>query len=113
MTFPSSLGRAGLVNQLDTATGWPGTQRRPDRKGPRSKKARRRNIILAVITVFIMLSGGAVVAGGYYFDSVKLPNDIPLPESTLITYATGEPMAKLGDKNRTIIDRSKIPDMVK
>ncbi|TMM40161.1 MAG: penicillin-binding protein [Actinobacteria bacterium] len=86
----------------------------PGRKGPRSKKARRRNIILASLAVFIMLAGGAVVGGGYYFDSVKLPNDIPLPQSSVITYADGKtPMAKLGDTNRTILPDNQIPDILK
>ena len=88
--------------------------RGPGRRGPRGKKARRRNIILASLAVFIMLAGGAVVGGGYYFDSVKLPNDIPLPQSTVITYADGKtPMAKLGDTNRTILPSDQIPDIVK
>src|SRR5205823_3845790 len=91
-----------------------GSGRGPGRKGPRGKKARRRNIILASLAVFIMLAGGAVVGGGYYFDSVKLPNDIPLPQSTVITYADGKtPMAKLGDTNRTILPADQIPDIVK
>jgi membrane peptidoglycan carboxypeptidase len=95
--------------------GGPGEPGRgPGRKGPRSRKARRRNIILASLAVFIMLAGGAVVGGGYYFDSVKLPNDIPLGQSTVITYADGKtPMAKLGDKNRTILAANQIPDIVK
>src|SRR2546423_10776261 len=69
------------------APGGPGGPGGParGRKGARSRKTRRRNIILAVIAVFIMLSGGAGVAGGYYFDSVQLTSDVPLPEATLIT----------------------------
>ena len=89
--------------------GGPRSGRSRGKKGPRSKRARRRNIALAVVAVFIMLGGIGVVGVGYYFDSVPLPNQTKLPESTLITYAGGEPMAKIGDQNRTIVGNDQIP----
>jgi membrane peptidoglycan carboxypeptidase len=78
---------------------------------PRRKKAMRRNVILSAFALFIILSGLVVVGGTYYFDSVKMPDQLPVPnQSTTIYYSDGvTPMAKIGNQNRTIISMDQIP----
>jgi membrane peptidoglycan carboxypeptidase len=95
--------------------GGPGDGRPRGPRSPRGKRSHRtRNLILAAVAVFIILSGLVVVGGTYYYDSVPEPDKIALPQSTTIYYNDGTtPMAKLGDQNRTIIDTSQIPQVVK
>jgi membrane peptidoglycan carboxypeptidase len=77
----------------------------------RRKRAMRRNIILSAFALLIMLSGVIVVGGTYYFDSVAMPDKLPVPEqSTIIYYSDGKTqMAKIGDQNRTIVSMDQIP----
>jgi membrane peptidoglycan carboxypeptidase len=85
-------------------------------RGPRNSRAkrrRRRNIIVSAIAVFIMLTGGGLVGGTYFFDTVDVPADATLAESTMIYYADGiTPMAKIGDQSRTVLGDDQIPDVV-
>ncbi|HTJ34784.1 MAG TPA: transglycosylase domain-containing protein [Dactylosporangium sp.] len=75
----------------------------------RAKKRRRRNIIIASIAAFIMIFGIGIVAGTYYFDTVALPDDLSLNQSTTIYYSDGvTPMARIGE-NRTVLPLNKIP----
>jgi membrane peptidoglycan carboxypeptidase len=96
----------------------PGPGRRPPAEAPRprtprSKRARRRNWIIAAFATFIMLAGGLVVGGTYYFQSVPLPENLALPESTTIFYSDGKtPLAKIGTANRTLITSDKIKPWV-
>jgi membrane peptidoglycan carboxypeptidase len=80
--------------------------------GPQRKRAMRRNIILSSFALLIMLSGLLVVGGTYYFDNVKMPDQLPVPnQSTTIYYADGKtPMAKIGNENRTIVSLDQIPE---
>ncbi|HEX6498506.1 MAG TPA: transglycosylase domain-containing protein [Micromonosporaceae bacterium] len=81
---------------------------------PGAKKARRRNIIIASIAAVIMLTGFAVVGGTYYMDSVTLPEQEQLSQSTMVYFSDGKtPMAKLGKENRTLVTGKQIPDFVK
>src|SRR5262245_7281757 len=78
----------------------------PDGKGKRpldpkaAKKARRRNLMVAGFAIFIMLTGIGVVGGTYYVDSIPEPNELPLPETTTVTYSNGAEMAKLSAEAR-------------
>jgi membrane peptidoglycan carboxypeptidase len=71
----------------------------------------RRNIILSTFALFIMLSGLLIVGGTYYFDNVKMPDQLPTPnQSTTIYYSDGTTaMAKIGNENRTIVSIDQIP----
>ncbi|MBX6356011.1 MAG: penicillin-binding protein, partial [Micromonosporaceae bacterium] len=81
----------------------------------RRKKMRRRNLIIGAFAVFIILAGGVVVGGTYYYDSVKPPQELPLPEASTILYSNGKQLAKLGQENggnREIVPLSAIPKYV-
>ena len=95
----------------------PGPGRRPPAELPRprmrSKRAKRRNMIIAAFATFIMLAGFLVVGGTYYFQTVPVPENLAVPESTTIFYSDGKtPMAKIGKANRTLIAYDKIKPWV-
>jgi hypothetical protein len=65
----------------------------------------------AAVAVFVVLAGAGVVVGGYYVDSVPAPDQLSLPESTMVYFADGRtPMAKLGTENRTILRYEDMED---
>ena len=73
-------------------------------KGPANKKARRRNRILAGAAALIMITGLLVVVGTYYSASVPLPQDLPMPQATRLTYSNGHPMAQIGQITHFEVD---------
>ncbi|GGM29441.1 penicillin-binding protein [Dactylosporangium sucinum] len=102
---PGAAGRASVAAADDPPAGGSPTAK--------AKRRRRRNIVIASIAAFIMIAGLGLVAGTYYFDTVALPEDISMEQSTTIYYADGTtPMARIGDKNRTVVTIDQIPDHV-
>jgi membrane peptidoglycan carboxypeptidase len=75
-----------------------------------ARKHRRRKILIRSFVVFVMIAGLGVVAGMYYYDQVALPEDISMEQATTIYYADGvTPLARIGDKNRTVLTIDQIP----
>jgi len=112
ITGPGGPGGPGVPGVPGGPTGGSGGRGGKGGKGsPRRKRAMRRNIILSSFALLIMLSGVVVVGGTYYFDSVAMPDKLPVPDqSTVIYYSDGKtPMAKFGSQNRTIIPMAQIP----
>jgi membrane peptidoglycan carboxypeptidase len=73
----------------------------------------RRRVILAGSAALVMLTGVGMIAGTYYVDSVDLPADLKMYESTTIYYADRRtPMAKIGEENRTVVTLDKVPKHV-
>src|SRR5262249_40001940 len=78
-----------------------------------AKRRKRRHLLIAGIAAFIMLAGVGMVSGTYYFDTVVLPQDFTMKESTTIYYSDGKTvMAKIGEENRTMITIDKVPKHV-
>jgi membrane peptidoglycan carboxypeptidase len=112
-------GRASVLSPPETtgAPGGPTRAKSPEEiakaRKARTRKARRRNLILSSIALIVMLSGLTVVGGTYYFNKVPLPADVALKQSTTVYYADGKtPMAKFGDRNRTIVTLKQISPWV-
>ncbi len=81
--------------------------------GGRPKQRRRRNVIIAFTATVLMLMGIGLVASTYYIDSVDLPPDLQMYESTTIFYADHQtPMARIGEENRTVVTLDKVPEHV-
>jgi membrane peptidoglycan carboxypeptidase len=69
----------------------------------RARRKRRRRLAMALGMVVLVGSAGLSV-GLYYVDTVALPEELELPESTMVYFSDGRtPMAKLGVENRTIL----------
>ena len=111
ITGPGGPGVPGGPGGPGGPTGGSGRGGKGGKGSPRRKRAMRRNIILSSFALLIMLSGVIVVGGTYYFDSVAMPDKLPVPDqSTIIYYSDGKtPMAKFGSQNRTIIPMAQIP----
>ncbi|WP_238013107.1 transglycosylase domain-containing protein [Dactylosporangium sp. AC04546] len=108
----SAAGRASVAMGAARVAGRDG-EAPASGAGAKGRKKRRRNIVIASIAAFIMIAGIGLVAGTYYFDTVALPEDISMEQSTTIYYADGTtPLARIGDKNRTVITIDQIPDHV-
>lgn len=73
---------------------------------PKKKKKRRwiRNTLLSFLAIMVIAAGGGMVALSYYVESVPLPEEMDLAESSTIVYADGTEMAVLQDVHREIID---------
>ncbi|WP_238009588.1 transglycosylase domain-containing protein [Dactylosporangium sp. AC04546] len=111
----ASVGAGMLAEGLDEPPGGTvnGAKGKSVSTSAKAKKRRRRNILIASIAAFIMIAGIGMVSGTYYFDQVALPEDISMEQSTTIYYADGTtPLARIGDKNRTVITIDQIPDHV-
>jgi membrane peptidoglycan carboxypeptidase len=120
----ATVGRASVGPDRGPGSGGPGGPNGPN--GPRGrgtagrpggkkqggkKRHLRRNIILSACALLVIISGGIVVGGTYYFDSVKMPNQLPVPDqSTTIYYSDNATvMAKIGNQNRTYVGIDQIP----
>ncbi len=97
----------------------PGRRRRradgdDDKRRPRSKQAkkrRRRRRIIALLSVALLMSGMLVLGGTYFFMSVPLPEDFPMPQASIILAADGETeLARIGSTNRIAVSIDDIPD---
>ncbi|MDG6105774.1 penicillin-binding protein [Dactylosporangium aurantiacum] len=76
--------------------------------GKRRSRWRRR--LLVTLLVLTVLAGLGCAGGTYYYDSVALPEDVDLRQTTTIYYADGAtPMARVGDTNRTVVPIQDIP----
>src|ERR1043165_5175566 len=61
-----------------------------------------------------MLSGVGLLGGTMFFQSVALPDDIPMPQTNLVYFDDGEEeMARLGSAFREKVDIATLPDHVK
>jgi membrane peptidoglycan carboxypeptidase len=84
-----------------------GPNGRPEgRKGARSERARKariRNILIISLALFVMLSGGGFVGVTLFFDSVKLGEQLKMPETSMLYYSDGTPLAKLGQNTRYVV----------
>jgi membrane peptidoglycan carboxypeptidase len=79
----------------------------------RARRARRRRLVIACGLV-VLLAGVGLTTALYYVDSVPVPAELDLPESTVVYFADGRtPMATLGSENRTILAYADMNDAVK
>jgi membrane peptidoglycan carboxypeptidase len=77
-----------------------------DRQALRKQKARKariRNIVIASVALLIILSGGSFVGITLFVDSVKLGEQIKLPETSTVYYSDGTLLAKLGENTRYVV----------
>lgn len=120
----AAVARAGVPGMAGGGPGGPGGPTGPGRRGrggdddpgavARAKKRRRINVMIAGFAVFIMLAGIGVVSFTWYSTNVVLPEDTTPPLATTIYDKTGkgDPIAKIGDQNRTLITIKDIPQWV-
>jgi membrane peptidoglycan carboxypeptidase len=79
----------------------------------RARKVRRRRLLVAALLTPMVAATG-LASAGYYLDSIPLPAELTLPESTTIYFADGTtPMATIGTENRTILAFDEMNDAVK
>ncbi|MFU8854012.1 transglycosylase domain-containing protein [Micromonospora sp. SL1-18] len=79
----------------------------------RARGRRRRRLLLASMfaPVFVLVGLGV---GAYYVDSIPMPAELQLPESTTVYFSDGTtPMARLGTESRTILAFDEMNDAVK
>jgi membrane peptidoglycan carboxypeptidase len=69
----------------------------------KARKARIRNIIIASVALLIMLSGGGFVGVTLFVDSIKLGEQLPMPETSMLYYSDGTPLARLGENTRYVV----------
>ena len=75
-----------------------------------TRKRRLRKILITSAVTLVLLAALGLVGGMYYYDSVALPEDIGMQQSTTVYYADGvTPIARIGDTNRTVIPLDQIP----
>lgn len=75
-----------------------------------ARRRRRRKILIRSLVALALIAGLGLVAGTYYYDHVALPDDINLQQATTIYYADAvTPLARIGDKNRTVVAIDQIP----
>ncbi|WP_327001756.1 penicillin-binding protein [Dactylosporangium sp. NBC_01737] len=75
-----------------------------------ARRGRGRKILVRSLVALVVVAALCAVGGTYYFDQVALPEDLSLEQSTTIYYADGTtPMARIGDKNRTVLTIDQIP----
>ncbi|MBX6750450.1 MAG: penicillin-binding protein [Micromonosporaceae bacterium] len=76
------------------------------RKGSRKEKARKariRNIIIASVALLIIISGGGFVGITLWVDGVELGEQLEMPETSMLYYSDGTPLAKLGQNTRYVV----------
>jgi membrane peptidoglycan carboxypeptidase len=92
-------------------------RRRPgDRSRKRSRRGRprRRKRGLILLAVILALLGSGVVAGGLYYSSIKLPDELKLPDASTVYYSDGTTvMARLGVRNQVLVDPATLPAYVR
>lgn len=113
----------GLSEETTTTTTKPPARRglfgrKPQRK-PLSPKARRKRMwkriggTLAGLFLAGIIGVSALFIGAYVLMDIPRPDEAAQAEVTTVYYADGKtPMAQFADRNRTIIDTSKLPDYV-
>ncbi|MEV4510921.1 transglycosylase domain-containing protein [Dactylosporangium sp. NPDC049525] len=75
-----------------------------------ARQRRRRKILVRSLVAIAVIAGLCAVGGTYYYDNVALPEDVSMDQATTIYYADGTtPMARIGDKNRTVLAIDQIP----
>ena len=68
------------------------------------KKKKRRKVYIAMSAVFIMFLGGITVAAAMFFQSVDLPEQLTLEETSFAYYSDGTDMGSYGQFQRKLID---------
>ncbi|GAB3237118.1 hypothetical protein GCM10027447_36050 [Glycomyces halotolerans] len=103
-----NVGRASVVGAARV--------RDPEEPAPKKKRMsmRRRRVYASLILVALMLLGGGTVVGATFFQSVPLPDELELGESTSFTYSDGETtVAGYGLHTRKLVDTyEELPDTV-
>ncbi|QSB05357.1 transglycosylase domain-containing protein [Natronoglycomyces albus] len=81
----------------------------------KKKQKRRRKVYIAMAAVFIIMMGGITVAGAMFFQSVEMPDQLSLEETSFAYYAGGEhEMGSYGQYHRKLIrDTEDVTDELK
>jgi membrane carboxypeptidase/penicillin-binding protein len=65
---------------------------------------------LVAVAMVVALLGAGLVAGTYYYDSVQVGDPVNLPSSTVVYYADGTVLARLGQVARYPLAYDKIAE---
>lgn len=108
--YAASYDQGGYEDHDYGEPAYPPPPRR--RRLARLRRLMRRKKLMAAIGALVILGGGALVAFGYY-NSIAVPDQLPLPATTTVYYADGKTvMATLGRQRRTILPIDEVPDLV-
>ncbi len=95
----------------DLPPGWLGANWRRLRPKHRAKTRNRR--MLFALAALIMLAGSGLIAASYFYDSVPMPSELKLLNSTeIFANDSTTQLAKLGSQNRVEVPLSKLSPQV-
>ena len=94
-------------------------RRRVKKKARLAAMSRRRRVarkfgviatwLLGLLAIFVV----AAVTLFYTLSDVPRPEDLPLPQVAIIEFSNGQPIAKIGPVDRTIVSIDQVPDGVR